>query len=98
MMQNHFKNPCAFKLTKITTVSPNAGISNTRVEYPVSPPFFPAITGTLLAMSSGWMTLDRPNSEVPAGHFIQKERPDAVIDAVLSVAAESGADIKACQR
>jgi pimeloyl-ACP methyl ester carboxylesterase len=32
-----------------------------------------------------------------AGHFIQNDRPQAVIDAVLQAARETGADISACQ-
>jgi hypothetical protein len=34
---------------------------------------------------------------VEIGHFIQKDRPEDVIAAVLSVAADTGADIKACR-
>jgi hypothetical protein len=33
---------------------------------------------------------------VQAGHFIQTDRPDVVVAAVLEVAGEAGADISAC--
>jgi pimeloyl-ACP methyl ester carboxylesterase len=35
---------------------------------------------------------------VNSGHFVQIERPAAVVAAVLAVAAQSGADIAACKR
>jgi pimeloyl-ACP methyl ester carboxylesterase len=35
---------------------------------------------------------------VDSGHFVQKEKPAAVISAVLAVAAESGANVAACGR
>jgi pimeloyl-ACP methyl ester carboxylesterase len=35
---------------------------------------------------------------VESGHFIQTEQPDAVIAAVLSIAADTGADTSACRK
>ena len=34
---------------------------------------------------------------IDSGHFIQAERPEAVIDGVLSLAVETGANIEACR-
>lgn len=35
---------------------------------------------------------------VDSGHYIQIDKPEAVIGAVISIAAETGADTSACRR
>jgi hypothetical protein len=35
---------------------------------------------------------------VDTGHFVQKERPEIVTDAVIDVAAEIGIDVSACRQ